>query len=207
MELCSTRWRSLLSRAVFVILAASLLVGATFMTNATKAEAAPQATFGTSNPSDLTRSDNDSSVEVGLRFVPKQDGTINTIRFYKANSSASSTPSTVSLWSASGARLASASVPATTSTGWITVELPTTNQLTANTEYVVSAFARNGSYVSTRNYFASAQTSGSITMPRNAGVFKYNTQSQFPDEVYQASNYWIDPVFAANTTTTQPTAS
>ncbi|SHJ57084.1 hypothetical protein SAMN02745244_02791, partial [Tessaracoccus bendigoensis DSM 12906] len=31
--------------------------------------------------------------------------------------------------------------------------------------------------------------------------------SQFPDEVYQASNYWIDPVFAANTTTTQPTAS
>jgi hypothetical protein len=65
----------------------------------------------------------------------------------------------------------------------------------ANTTYVASYHAPNGFYAFDGSYF---QNGGVDSPPLHAvqsnnGVFKYGA-SAFPDETFQASNYWVDVV-------------
>jgi Domain of unknown function (DUF4082) len=74
--------------------------------------------------------------------------------------------------------------------------------IAANTTYVASYFAPNGHYAVDNDFFTSAGfDNGSLhalstgTAGGN-GVYQYGASSTFPTASYQASNYWVDVVFA-----------
>ncbi len=74
--------------------------------------------------------------------------------------------------------------------------------IAANTTYVVSYFAPNGHYAVDNTFFSAAGfDNGSLHALSNAagsgnGVYQYGAASTFPTASYQASNYWVDVVFA-----------
>src|SRR4030095_4161618 len=77
----------------------------------------------------------------------------------------------------------------------------------ANTTYVASYFAPNGRFALDNGFFA---TAGVDSQPLHAlrdgvdgpnGLFKTGS-SGFPTQSHQASNYWVDVVFATTATDT-----
>jgi hypothetical protein len=192
-------WRSGLA-----LIATSVAVGAALGTASSPAQAASSTAFGNSTPASLRTITKGAPAELGLRFVPSTDGTVTKVRFYKPAKNASTTPASVSLWSADGARLAKAPVNRTSRTGWISVTLKTPVKLSAKKGYVVSTFAKTGAHPATRNYFAHARETSLITMPKNAGVYSKGWTSRFPTHTFRASNYWIDTEFTPKTKPTAP---
>lgn len=200
----SPRRRSVLWRSGLALIATSVAVGAALGTASSPAQAASSTAFGNSTPASLRTITKGAPAELGLRFVPSTDGTVTKVRFYKPVKNASTTPASVSLWSADGARLAKAPVNRTSRTGWISVTLKAPVKLSAKKGYVVSTFAKTGAHPATRNYFAHARETSLITMPKNAGVYSKGWTSRFPTHTYRASNYWIDTEFTPKTKPTAP---
>jgi PKD repeat protein len=138
-----------------------------------------------------------NSVELGVRFRSDVAGQIKGIRFYKP--SANTGTHTGSLWSSTGTLLGRATFTETAS-GWQQVNFATPIAIAANTVYVASYHTSSGFYADTRNVFT---TAGIDNAPLHApagtnGVYAYGTSSAFPNASYQASNYWVDVVFAPN---------
>ena len=103
-----------------------------------------------------------------------------------------------------GARPARCSLRVTftneTASGWQQAIFSTPVTLTAGATYVVS-YHTNGFYSADGNYFANAITNGPLTAPSSAssggnGVYAYGSSSVFPTNTYNATNYWVDVVFA-----------
>jgi hypothetical protein len=142
---------------------------------------------------------NDSgAVELGVRFRADQNGTITGVRFYKA---ATNTGTHVgSLWTNSGTLLATATFTSETASGWQQVTFGTPVAITANTTYVVSYHTNVGNYSVNGAYFASA---GADNPPLHAlatgvsggnGIYAYGAGG-FPNQTFNASNYWVDVVY------------
>lgn len=141
-----------------------------------------------------------SSVEVGVQFKSDANGYITGIRFYKG---AGNTGTHVgSLWSPTGALLAQATFTTETASGWQQVTFANLVAITANTVYTASYHAPAGHYADDRNFFTTtsvdrmplhAPATGAVT-PGN-GVYVYGSTSAFPNQTFQASNYWVDVVF------------
>jgi uncharacterized protein YjdB len=136
----------------------------------------------------------DSSVELGVRFTADASGTITAIRFYKASANTGSHVGT--LWSSTGTKLATATFTNETASGWQQVNFPTPVAITTGTTYIASYHTTVGHYSADTNYFAKAWDN----MPLHAaagvnGVYAYGATSVFPNNVYQATNYWVDVVF------------
>ena len=60
----------------------------------------------------------------------------------------------------------------------------------------------NGEYSADANYFTSARTNGPLTAPSSSasggnGVYAYGSSNLFPNSTFNASNYWVDVVFAS----------
>ena len=158
-------------------------------------------------PNENTVADN-LSVELGVKFKSSKDGIIKGIRFYKG-STANGGTHIGSLWSQAGTLLASATFTNETSSGWQEVLFSTPVAVTANTIYVAAYLLPQGNYSRTYNYFLSSGYSNgnSLTAPLSTGaepngVYLYTNSSAFPDSTSGNSNYWVDVVFAAYTTTT-----
>lgn len=140
----------------------------------------------------------DGAVELGIKFRSDVAGTITGVRFYKA---ATNTGAHVaSLWSNSGTRLATASFASETASGWQQVSFTAPVAITANTVYVASYHCMAGHYSADASYFS---TAGVDTAPLHAlsvtnGVYAYGTNSLFPSQSWNATNYWVDVVFKAN---------
>jgi len=138
------------------------------------------------------------------------DGVVTGIRFYKG--SANTGTHVGRLWSASGSLLASATFVNETATGWQQVTFATPVAVVANTVYTASYAVPNGGYAVDRNTFTTAVTRGPLTAPATTdggnGVF-VPTPGQFPTQSYEASNYFVDVVFATNVgpDTTAPTVT
>jgi hypothetical protein len=137
-----------------------------------------------------------SAVELGVKFTADQAGTISGIRFYKAPGNTGT--HTVTLWDNTGAPMASATSGNETASGWQTVPFTSPVAIAANTTYTASYFAPVGGYSYDSNYFASGQDNAPLDAPSSAasngnGVFKYG--GGFPDGSYNATNYWVDPIF------------
>ena len=73
--------------------------------------------------------------------------------------------------------------------------------MSANTIYVASYHANNGHYSIDTSFFS---TAGVDNPPLHAlssgasggnGVYRYGANSAFPNQTYQAANYWVDVVF------------
>ncbi|MHA3774172.1 DUF4082 domain-containing protein [Verrucomicrobiota bacterium sgz303538] len=145
----------------------------------------------------------DSPVELGVKFRVDVPGTIAGVRFYKG--SANSGTHVGSLWSSTGTRLASATFTGETASGWQQVNFSTPVSVSANTVYIVSYHCPAGHYSEDQNYFlTSGVDNGPLHLLASGvsganGVYTYGTAGSFPTSTFRASNYWVDVVFALNT--------
>ncbi|WP_184326942.1 DUF4082 domain-containing protein [Rhizobium sp. BK529] len=152
--------------------------------------------FATSDAPASASADN-SSVELGVKFIASARGEITGLRYYK---SAQDTGTHVgSLWTASGQLLAQATFTAETGSGWQTVTFAQPITVSAGVTYVAS-YHSNGFYSATANYFSTDHTNGSLTAPSSAssggnGLYAYGSSSLFPTASYNATNYWVDVVY------------
>jgi hypothetical protein len=150
-----------------------------------------------------------SAVELGVKFRTTVDGFITGVRFYKGPGNTGT--HIANLWTTTGQRLATAQFQNETASGWQQVHFAAPVAITANTTYVVSYFAPQGRYAYDRNFFAnSGLSSGRIYLLRDGesggnGVYVYAASSSFPSNSFDATNYWVDPLFEAGPDTIPPT--
>ncbi len=139
-----------------------------------------------------------SSVELGVKFTADTSGEITGIRFYKA--AANIGTHVGSLWTAGGQLLAQATFTNETASGWQTVQFSNPVSITAGTTYVAGYSDPNGHY----SFTAYGLSSGTDNPPLHAvangtsvnGVFAYSSTPTFPTNTYEASNFWVDVLFA-----------
>ena len=165
----------------------------------------PAASYSIWNPDSplgTTRTGNSSPTVLGVKFRSDVDGYITGIRFYKG--SLNTGTHTGSLWTANGINLGSVTYTDETASGWQQADFATPIPVTANTTYIASYYAPNGSYTISRPYFTSA---GIDNPPLHAlqsgvdglnGVYCTSSASCFPTASYLDSNYWVDVVFRQN---------
>ena len=133
-----------------------------------------------------------------MQFTTSVNGYITGVRFYKGTSNTG--VHLGHLWSSSGTMLAEVTFTGETATGWQTASFASPIPVTANTTYVVSYHTNTGYYSLDRNYFANAYTNAPLSGLANGqsapgnGVYRYGSV-RFPNQTYQASNYWVDVIF------------
>ena len=142
----------------------------------------------------------DSAVELGVQFRSDVAGQAIGIRFYKA---AGNTGTHLGhLWTASGTLLGSVTFSGETASGWQQANFASPIALAANTVYVASYHTTVGHYSDDQSYFASH---GVDSPPLHAlangvsgsnGVYAYGSGSSFPNQGWNASNYWVDVAVA-----------
>lgn len=168
----------------------------------------PCTLFASNAPANPDSQDN-SPIEVGVKFRSDVYGSISGIRFYK--STANTGTHTGSLWTAGGQRLAQATFTNETASGWQTVTFSQPVAILPNTTYVASYYAPNGRYAASPDYFYPGPAPGphggaiSVSPPLRAvkntqtegnGVFSYGSASSFPSNSFSAGNYWVDVLFS-----------
>lgn len=150
-----------------------------------------------------------SSVEVGVKFRADYNGYITGIRFYKG---ATNTGAHVGhLWTTSGTLLATVTFTNETASGWQQANFSTPVAITAGTTYVASYLAPVGRYSATGGYFSTASDNGALHAPRSVagslnGIYRYGN-GLFPNQSYNATNYWVDVVYSTVLDTTAPTVT
>lgn len=158
--------------------------------------------FTTSDVPDLLNlTDENRPLEVGVKFRTDVSGFVRGVRFYKGNLNTGTHIG--SLWSSSGAQLASGTFVNETASGWQELRFNTPIAISADTTYIVS-YHSTGYYSATSNAFGtSGKDKESLHILRNGddggnGVFNYGTSSVFPTRSSQASNYFVDVIFLPN---------
>jgi hypothetical protein len=148
-------------------------------------------------PSNAQQTWNDNTpVELGVKFQTSAAGTVTGIRFYKTRKNTSAHVG--NLWSATGTLLATTKFTNETDSGWQQVNLSRPVTLTPRTTYIVSYHTTV--YSADENYFAGAHTRGPLTAQASSasggnGVYAYGSSSSFPSRSYKSSNYWVDVAF------------
>ena len=146
----------------------------------------------------------DNPVELGVKFKSDVAGTIVGIRFYKGT--ANTGTHIGNLWASNGTRLVTATFSNETASGWQQLLFATPVTITNNTVYVASYHANNGHYSADANYFTGKGMDNpplhalTNTTASGNGVYAYGTSSAFPNQTYQAANYWVDVMFQAGST-------
>lgn len=155
----------------------------------------PSTVPGTADAND------NNSVELGVKFQANVSGVISGVRLYKGPTNTGTHVG--NLWSSTGTLLASATFTNETASGWQQANFATPVTIQANTTYVASYFAPVAQYAFDSNYFASGVTNGPLHALANSedpggnGVFTYGASSSFPTQTFNATNYWVDVVFAS----------
>src|SRR5215510_2040211 len=159
-----------------------------------------------------------AAVNVGVKFQADTFGYVTGVRFYKASTNTGTHIG--SLWSSTGQLLASATFSGETASGWQQVNFSQPVQINKNTTYIASYFAPRGHYSADGSYFYTTPPLGTnptitnVDSPplhalRNTngvvnGVFTYASSSAFPTSTTDATNYYVDPVFTAQSFTSPP---
>ena len=151
-----------------------------------------------------------SAVELGVRFSSDVAGSVTGIRFYKGTTNTGTHLG--HLWTTAGTSLGSVTFTSETASGWQQANFSTPIAITANTVYIASYFAPNGNYAANSAYFASTGVDNPPLhllkdgVAGGNGVYAYGASS-FPSSSYNATNYWVEPVFVngAVADTTPPT--
>ena len=144
-------------------------------------------------PTNANWNDN-SAIELGVRFSSDVNGTIAGVRFYKGSSNGG--VHTGSLWTASGQLLATATFVGEASSGWQTVYFSSPVAITAGTAYVASYHTNVGQYAATLNMFSSPLDRAPLHVPTGGARYMYGSSSTFPGNASD-HNYWVDVVFVA----------
>ena len=139
-------------------------------------------------------------MELGVRFTADVAGVVNGVRFYKGAGNTGTHTGT--LWTSSGQQLATATFSGETASGWQQVTFSSPVAVAANTTYVASYHAPNGGYAHDAGYFQSSGVdNGSLARTRGYrgtapnGVYAYGASTVYPDQTFQAANYWVDVLF------------
>ena len=147
------------------------------------------------NPSDSDT----SAVELGVKFQSEVDGYITGLRFYKSDQNTGTHLG--NFWTADGTLLSSVNFTNETAFGWQEVVLPAPLPISADTTYVASYHTAVGHYSADSGYFDSAYVNSPLSALADGesanGVFRYG-DTGFPDQSWQATNYWVDVVFQAS---------
>jgi hypothetical protein len=148
-------------------------------------------------PANVTANDA-NAVNLGVKFQASTNGTVTGIRFYKGPQNTGTHIG--ALWSTAGKLLASGTFVGETASGWQQVNFSTAVSITANTTYIASYHTNKGEYSYDANYFANSHTNGPLIAPSSSssggnGVYRYGTSNAFPNQTYNANNYWVDVVF------------
>ncbi len=162
--------------------------------------AAPLNTFVGSDP----------NVELGVKFKADVDGTISGLLFYKDPGNTG--VHVGNLWSSSGQLLATATFTGETTSGWQQVNFSPAVSVTANTVYVASYHTTVGYYYDDQNYFTSQYDNAPLHALQDGvsgfnGVYAYGASSSFPNQGFNASNYWVDVLFNPVVANSPPVAS
>jgi len=148
------------------------------------------------SPATLTDPDH-GAVQLGMKFHTDVDGTISGVKFYKGPMNRGT--HTATLWSSSGARLATATFTAELAAGWQTAYFVTPVAISAGKTYTASYIAPQGGYAVSEGGFDQITTSGHISAAVGAGVYRYGTRG-FPRDTYNNSNYFVDVLFSPGAT-------
>jgi hypothetical protein len=146
--------------------------------------------------------DDPSPVNLGVKFTTDVAGQIAGIRFYKGPGNTGTHIG--DLWTSSGTLLGQVTFTSESASGWQEADFSAPIPVTAGTTYVASYFAPDGGFAYDSASFASA---GVDNPPLHAlessgsggnGVYAYGGGPAFPSSSYNATNYWVDVVFAAS---------
>ena len=159
--------------------------------------------FGSDALPKVVEADDEEAVNLGVKFKSSVAGKVTGIRFYKGTNNTGTHVGV--LWSSNGTKLAEGTFTGETASGWQTLVFTTPVAVKANTTYVASYRAPKGNYAADKNYFSKSVKNGVLTAGTSNGVYRYGSLG-FPNETYNKSNYWVDVLFTADTTTT-PTPS
>jgi hypothetical protein len=146
--------------------------------------------FASADVSTAVDDADNSPVEVGLRFVSRSAGTVDAVRFLKADGD--SGHHQVSVWSGQGEKLGGAVPDDESRSGWQEVELAAPVQIVPGQEYVVSYHTSR--YRATPGYFTGGAVEAGPLSTVGAGVFAYGNGG-FPEQTWKDTNYWVDVVF------------
>ena len=165
--------------------------------------------FDPSTVPQVASANDTAAVELGVKFTASSNGYVSGLRFYKGTLNTGTHVG--NLWTSNGILLGSATFSAETSSGWQQVDFSEPIAVDANTTYVASYFAPNGGYSFNSTYFAGGSvTSGPLTALGNDaggnGLYRYANDSVFPNQSFNATNYWVDVVFESVVTDIFPPA-
>jgi len=154
---------------------------------------------------------NDSNaVELGVKFRSDSSGYITGLRFYKYSQNTGTHVG--NLWSASGTLLGTVTFNNESASGWQQANFPSPVAITAATTYVASYHTNTGFYAATLNGLTTSVDAAPLHALSDAssggnGLYRYSATSAFPNQTFQASNYWVDVVYASSLPpdTTPPT--
>jgi hypothetical protein len=169
----------------------------TFRTAKAPTTACPCSLWTDEAEPEIAADDDDRAIEVGVKFTPTTDGTVTGLRFYKGPGNTGSHVGT--LWSGSGAQLATATFTSESAAGWQEVTFAQPVPVIAGTQYVASYHAPQGRFAATIGGFATeGVTRGPLTAPVATatdpnGVYGYGSRA-FPTSGTN-TNYWVDVVF------------
>ncbi len=147
-------------------------------------------------------SDETKPVELGMKFRSDVTGYVIAVRFYKGIQNTGTHIG--SLWSSDGKRLASATFTNETNFGWQRAFFPSPVRISAHTTYVISYYAPNGGYAASVNFFSKGVNHSPLHSLADGvdgpnGVYFYQTGGGFPNQTFNATNYWVDVEFSPST--------
>lgn len=171
------------------------------------AEATAQTSFWTTSSAPVTKENSDAaSVTVGLKFYSDVAGSITGIRFYKGSRNTGTHVGT--LWSSSGAKLASVTFSGETASGWQQAAFSSPVNIAANTPYIVAYTAPYGRYASDQYYpWTNLNRTPLHVSGASPGVYAYGSGPMYPTNTYNSTNYWVDVIFQTSGSTTPSTYS
>jgi hypothetical protein len=152
--------------------------------------------FGNALPSNPI--DDGNAVTLGVKFWSSQSGTISAIRFYRAVSNPYGY--VAKLYTPGGTLLASVKLATESSPvpGWQVANFSSPVPINANTTYIAAYYSAVGQGAWDAYGMSNGHTSGPLTAPASStvggnGVYHYN--NSFPNQSYEASNYYVDVLF------------
>ncbi|QEH37847.1 Copper resistance protein CopC [Aquisphaera giovannonii] len=140
-----------------------------------------------------------TAYELGVKFTSDIAGWVTGLRFYKGSSAYSNHVG--HLWDASGNLLATLTFTGETGSGWQQAIFSQPVEIAAGAIYVASYYAPSGGYALSSGYFATSPTNTgvlhAVSSPASGGNGVYRVGSSgFPTATTNASNYWVDVIFA-----------
>ena len=161
----------------------------------------PCSLFGAMTPVSEDTADS-SAVTLGTKLVPATDGFITGVRFYKSN--ANTGTHTGTLYSASGAVLATGTFSKETTNGWQMLNFSDAVPVTAGTTYIAAYYAPSGHYAADPWFFVTKGfSSGKLSAPGGQSTPNgvYAGGERFPDQSFHNTNYYVDAVYNETDTT------